>query len=73
MAEPLIVEFKPSELAKEAGISVPFASQVISGIKPLPRSLAIRIFRWRGVKLGPIANATDEEIDVLERFEGRAA
>lgn len=73
MAEPLNVDFKPSELAKEAGISVPFASQVISGVKPLPRSLAIRIYRWKGLKLGPIAQATSEEIAVLERFDGRAA
>lgn len=73
MAEPLNVDFKPSELAKEAGISVPFASQVIGGVKPLPRALAIKIYRWKGLKLGPIAEASDTDIDVLERFEGRAA
>jgi hypothetical protein len=65
--------FTTSELALAMGISRPFASQVLTGVKPMPRALAIRIFRWRGVKLGPIAAATDEDIDVLERFEGRAA
>jgi hypothetical protein len=67
------VPFTTSELALAMGISRAFASQVLTGVKPMPRALAIRIFRWKGVKLGPIAAASEDEITVLERFEGRAA
>lgn len=73
MAEKLIVDFTATDLARACGISVPFASQVITGAKSLPRGLAIKIWRTFGVKLGPIAAATDDEIDVLERFESQAA
>ena len=73
MAEPLQVDFKPTELADAVRCSVPFASQVISGAKPLPRAMAIKIYRWKKIKLGPIANATDEQIKTLELFEAKAA
>lgn len=64
---------KPTALAEFLSISTPYASQLLSGARPWPKALAIAAFRKTGTKLGPIADATDDEIDVLERFEGRAA
>lgn len=69
MPEPLSVAFTPTDLARAAGISVPYASQVMSGARPLHRGLALKIWQAFGVKIGPIADATDAEIDVLLRFE----
>ena len=63
----------PTELADRAGISLPYASQILSGTRPPSLPLAINIFRKTGRKFGPIARASDEEIDVLERVQDRAA
>lgn len=60
---------RPSALAELLAISLPYASQLLSGARPWPRKLAIAAYRKTGAKLGPIAAATDAEIDVLERFE----
>ena len=62
----------PSKLSEAVGISVPYASQLLSGARALNQPMAIRIFRATGAKLGPIADATDDEIEVLERFLGAA-
>lgn len=59
----------PTILARIGGISVPFASQVLTGVKRWPRRLAIRIYRETGHKFGPIADASPDEIDVLEKYE----
>jgi hypothetical protein len=58
----------PTALAKALGISVPYASQLISTARPWPVSLAIKAFRETGTRFGPITAASDDEIDVLERF-----
>lgn len=75
MSEPK--DFTPTALAKAVGISVPYACQLLKpvddpGRKVPPTAMAIRIFRATGLRLGPIATATDEEIDVLERYQGAA-
>ena len=59
----------PTTLSKAVGISVPHASQILSRIKTPSRGLAIRIWRATGIKVAPIDNATDDEIEVLARFE----
>ncbi|TKD50197.1 hypothetical protein [Sphingomonas baiyangensis] len=63
----------PSELASAAGISVPYASQLLS---PNPerqrtpsRPLAIHIFRATGWRHPSIASLTDEQIAMLEQIE----
>lgn len=61
----------PTSLAKALSISVPYASQILSGKRDLSRDMAVRLFRTTGKKLGPIALATDEEISVLEAFPER--
>lgn len=60
---------KPTVLSDMLGISVPYASQLLSGSRGWTRALAIKAYRVSGVKIGPIAEATDDEINVLERFE----
>jgi plasmid maintenance system antidote protein VapI len=64
---------KQSELALDMGCSASFVSYICSGEKPLPVASAIRLYRKRGVKLGAISEATDEEIEVLARFHGEQA
>lgn len=62
----------PTSLSKAVDISVPYASQILKGIKTPTQALAIRVFRATGHKIAPIASATDEEICVLERYQGAA-
>jgi transcriptional regulator with XRE-family HTH domain len=62
----------PTNLARAAGISVPYASQILSGVKTPPAATAIRIFRATGQRFGAISDATEDEIAVLERFQGAA-
>lgn len=63
----------PTKFAEATGISVPYASQLLNGLRTPSQSLAISIFRKTGKKLGPVANLSDEEIDFLERLQERAA
>jgi len=69
----------PTALATATGISLPYASQLLSD-KPdrarVPsRSLAIHIFRTTGWRTRPLEGLTDEQIATLEAIEpwGRAA
>lgn len=55
-------------LASRVGCDKSYLSHVLAGRKSLYRPVAIRIFREFGVKLGPIAEASDDEIAALERF-----
>lgn len=61
----------PTSLAKALSISVPYASQILSGKRDMSRDMAVQVFRKTGEKLGPIAKATDREIAVLEAFPER--
>lgn len=56
----------PTKFAEAAGISVPYASQLLKGRREPSQSLAIRIFRRTGRKFGPIANLSDDVIAALE-------
>lgn len=56
-------------MAEVAGISLPYASQIMSGARKPARSLAIHIFRKTGWKHELIADLTDEQIAVLEQVE----
>lgn len=51
------------------GVSKPYAHQIVRGEGPsVP--MALRIFRELGVKFGPIANLSDDQIAVLEAMHG---
>jgi len=54
-----------------AGISESYASLLARGIRSPSAPLAIDIYRKTGVKLVPISEATEEDIDALERVVGR--
>ncbi len=64
--------FTPTTLSNATGISVPYASQLLSGARTASHGLAVKIFRTTGLKLAPIDGLSEEEIAVLEKM-GRAA
>lgn len=66
----------PTQLSKAAGISVPYASQIISNERNPSRSLAIHILRTAGFRHAVLDGLSDAEIEMLERIEpyaGKAA
>lgn len=60
----------PSQLQVRAGVSKGYASDLLSGKKKPSPATALRIFNLTGVKLGPIADLSDDEIAVLEKMHG---
>lgn len=74
-----MVKPSPKELSEAVGISQSYASMILSDETDPAKSrspampLAIKIFRRFGLKFGPIAHATDDEIDLLDRLQERAA
>lgn len=66
------IAWTPTRLSRELSISVPYASQILKAVRTPPPAMAIRIFRKTGLRFGVLVGATDEEIDVLERFQGAA-
>jgi len=59
----------PTAMANRVGISVPYASQLLSGRRVPSRALAVRIWRGTGQKLGPLTHVEDADIEALERIE----
>ena len=66
-----MADLTPTLVAQTLGISLPYASQLLSGARGLSRERAILIYRATGHRIGPIRDATDADIAVLERFEDR--
>ena len=66
-------DISPTRLAEAIGISQSYASQLLSGARPISAAQAIKAYRATGVRLSPIAEATEAEIEVLERFTPGAA
>lgn len=60
----------PHELQTRAKISKGYASDLLAGNKRPSPLMALRIFKATGLKLGPAAELTDEEIAVLEKMHG---
>lgn len=63
----------PTELQRRAGISKGYASDLLAGNKVPSPATAIHIMRVTGLKLGPIASLSDDEIAVLEKMHTAAA
>lgn len=59
----------PTRLSAEAGISLPYASQIINGHRRPSLTLAIAIFRKTGEKFGPVSGLSDADIATLARLE----
>lgn len=59
---------RPTDLAGKLNVSVAYASQLLSGARKPSLELALRFFDLAEVKLGPLVDATDEEISTLRRL-----
>lgn len=64
---------KPRPLAELLGISIPYAYALLKGERRWTQALAVSAYRKTGAKIGPIENATDEQIDALEQILAQAA
>lgn len=70
---------KPTDLSRAVGISVPYASQILTdepdSARTPSRSLAIHIFKRTGWRHASISGLSEAEIALLEKLEpwGRAA
>lgn len=64
-----MVKLRTSELAKQAGISKSYASEILSGKRAPSRPLAIHIFRNTGWRHDLIDGLADADIAALERIE----
>lgn len=63
-----------AKLREVAGISASYAFMIMNGDRTPGESLAIKIFRKTGHKLGPIEKLSDDQIDALEQIhQDRAA
>lgn len=56
---------------RDAGISESYASLIARNLRSPSKPLSIDIYRKTGLKLGPIKDAPDSDIDALERIVGR--
>jgi transcriptional regulator with XRE-family HTH domain len=59
---------RPTDLAEKLEVSIPYASQLLSGARVPSLELALRFFDKAGVRLGPLAGATDAEIATLRKL-----
>lgn len=55
---------------RDIGVNRSYAWQIANGKRAPSPKLAVRIFREAGLKLGPIANLSDAEIDGVEKMHG---
>lgn len=65
----MLESLSPTVLSVKLGISVPYASQIISGKREPSRALAIHMFRTIGHRHPVIAGLSDSEIGMLEKLE----
>lgn len=61
------MEISPTELADKAGISVPFASQLLSGNRGASLSVALSIYDKTGLQFGILKGLSPETIDGLRK------
>jgi len=65
--------YSARDMSNLLGISISYASEILSGVRRPSRPLAINIFMKAGRKFGPVADLTDDDIATLARIEGIAA
>jgi transcriptional regulator with XRE-family HTH domain len=70
---PMDIIDSPTEFAAKVGISVSYASEVLTGTRQPSQKLAVKIYQATGRKLGPIAGLGDDDIAALERIESARA
>ena len=68
-------DLTPAALSRAVGINRTYAWQLLKADAPRQPSLslALKIMRKTGVKLGPIKNAAPEEIAALTSLDARVA
>ena len=59
---------RPTDLAKQLEVSVPYASQLLSGTRVPSMQLAVRILDKTGLKLGPLKDATPAQIRTVRQM-----
>lgn len=59
-----------SELAKRIGCNKSYVSRAVAKGRAGP-ALAVRIYRKLELRTGPVVDATDDEIDMMERLSVR--
>lgn len=64
-------ESKIAALMAQAGCSYSYAAKMLGGDRPITIPVAISVFRSSGERIGPLEQATDHEIDILEKFCGQ--
>jgi transcriptional regulator with XRE-family HTH domain len=62
------VPMRPTDLAEMIGVSVAYASQLLSGARKPSLELALKYFDSAGVRLGPLVGASDAEIATLRKL-----
>ena len=59
-----------ASIARDVGCHRSYITRAAAGDRPLSTQAAIKIWRARGIKVGPIDGATDAEVETLARFGG---
>ena len=63
-----MAKLTPTELARRVGISVPYASQLLSGARDAPSlELALQIYDASGLQLGMLKGLKADEITVMRK------
>ncbi len=57
----------PTELSKASGISVPYASQILSGRKTPSLAIALKVYATTGLQLGPLAGLNRRDIEGVRK------
>lgn len=64
-----MADITPTQLSASARISVPFASQIMNGVRSPSREVAWRIYDGCGLRFGHLQHLTDEQIGMLRKIE----
>lgn len=60
---------RPTALAASAAISIPYASQLLSGEREPSRTVALRVYDAVGLQLGFLANLSASEIAMIRKID----
>lgn len=55
---------------QSVGVANGYSYDIANGKRRPSADLALRIFKGTGLKFGPVANLSDEEIALLEKMQG---
>ncbi len=66
-------QLTPTELSAKAGISVPYASQLLSGQRvSTSLGMAFKIYDGAGLQFGPLANLTPRDVEAMRALIEKA-